>query len=210
MIFDRKLKDFKLANINSAKKQWNLCKKELNNIDNYYNKKETINQLKNTYENYFGKSGNRKLLRDNKKLYLSLYYHTKYMDSLNKNLNKFSMRLYILTNNIETYCTKHQKLKFWKFQNGEFQISCKFCKPKYPSKEWFKLKYGSGWKKYIQLRKDKLRKIRTNSLNWYINKYGENEGKLKYELNVVNKIQTLTKLQKNRYSKISQDLFWGI
>lgn len=210
MIFDKILRDFKIANQNSAKKQWDRYKFELLKIDDVYDKENTINQLKNNYKNYFGKSGNRKLLKENKKLYLSLYYHTKNMDNLNINLKKFSMRLIILINNYNIICPIHNKLKFWKFNSGEFTIICNECEPKYPSIQWFKHKYGDEWEFYFDNRINKLKEIRTNSLKWYKNKYGDVIGEFEYEKSVINKINMLIKLKGNRYSKISQELFWNI
>jgi len=210
MIYDTQLKDFKPSNINSTKKQWDECKLELSNINECYSKEETIELLKEKYLNYLGKSGNRKLLRDNKKLYLSVYHHTKELDGLNKNLNKFSMRLYILVKNVEIYCKYHKKLKFWRFKNGEFKILCRECSPKYPSKEWYIEKYGCEWKRYSNERKLKLKEMKTNSLKWYIKKYGEIRGKSLYGDSVEKKINSIVKLKKNKYSIISQELFWDV
>ena len=72
MIYDYKINSFKEACINAAQKQWDICNNKLSTISEVYTKEETLNLLKNNYITYFGKSGNRKLLRDNKKLYLSL------------------------------------------------------------------------------------------------------------------------------------------
>ena len=138
MIYDHKINSFKEACVNAAQKQWNLCKNELLSISDVYTKEKTILLLKMDYQKYFGKSGNRKLLRDNKKLYLSLYNYTSNLDSLNKNLNKFSMRLHILINNIDIYCHEHKCIKFWTFNKNYFYIVCNECAPKYPSIEWFK------------------------------------------------------------------------
>jgi very-short-patch-repair endonuclease len=210
MIYDNKLCDFKTAKTNAAQKQWNSCKSELSNIKNYYSKEETIQKLKNIYKKYLGKSGNRKLIKDDKKLYLSVFKHTNELDSLNKNLNKFSMRLHILIHNHEIMCPIHNKLKHWKFINGQFKITCKECKPKYPSKDWFLKTYGNEWEKYYVDRKLKLKKIKTNSLSWYIKKYGEKLGGEKYVKSVELKLNRLTELKANRYSQISQELFWEI
>lgn len=210
MIYDRNLRDFKIANQNAAQKQWNDCKNELNNILEHYSKEETINKLKPIYRKYLGKSGNRKLLKDDKKLFLSIYYHTSNMNFLNKNFKKFSMRIFILLNEYDIYCSKHKTLKFWKFNNGIFEIKCNKCNPQYPSIDWFKHKYEKDWEIELNNRRNKLKKIKTNSLNWFINKYGDENGKIQYEKSVYNKISNLTKLNNNKYSKISQTLFWDI
>lgn len=111
MIYDSKHRDFKIPNINSAKKQWDNCKNELSKINNYYSEKITRNKLKNIYKNFFGKSGNRKLIKYDNKLYLSLYHHTKEFDDLNKNLSKLSFRLFFFVHNLNIKCDVHNILK---------------------------------------------------------------------------------------------------
>lgn len=196
--------------INSAQKHWDKCKLDLMSIDETYSKEETIDLLKNNYYDYFGKSGNRKLIKHNKKLYNSLYYHTSYMNHLNKNLNKFSMRLYILINNIDIYCSKHNCIKFWKFIDKKFVIVCSKCEPKYPSINWFKKTYSNEWEFHYNQRKQSVMKNKTNSIDWFKLKFGDELGIDKYKTYVNDKMNTLSTLKANKYSKISQDLFWNI
>jgi len=210
LIFEKKYKCFKEANINSAQKQWNICHNELNKIKNLYNKEQTRELLKNNYKKYFGKSGNRRLLNDDKRLYLSLYFYTQEFNTLNKNLNKFSYRLFFFVNKINIYCEIHKKLKHWKMINNEVIILCSKCNPKYPSKEWFFKKYGDGWETHMNKRKEKLRKIKTNSKEWFIRKYGNTTGIIKYEDCVEKKMNKLSQLKANKFSVISQELFWKI
>ncbi len=210
LIFEKSSKLFKEANVNSAQKQWNACTNELTQINELYDENLTRDLLKNNYKSYFGKSGNRKLLRKDKRLYLSLYHHTREFNSLNKNLNRFTYRLFFFVNKINIYCEIHNKLKFWKMINGNIIISCSKCSPKYPSKEWFLNKYGIKWKIYINKRKRKLGEIKTNSKNWYIKKFGNVLGNEKYINDVEKKMNVLSKLKANKFSVISQDLFWNI
>jgi len=210
LIFDKKSKIFKIANINSAQKQWNACNKELNEIKNLYDEELTREILKNDYKKYYGKSGNRRLLKDDKKLYLSLYSHTQEFNSLNKNLNKFSYRLFFFVNKINIYCETHKNLKFWKMRNNEIIVLCSKCNPRYPSKEWFQKEYGSEWETHVDKRKEKLSEIKTNSRKWYIEKYGISVGVKNYENSVERKMNILSKLKANKFSVISQDLFWSI
>lgn len=210
MIYDYRINSFKEACINATQKQWNNCINELSLISEIYDKDETINLLKNDYKKYFGKSGNRKLLRDNKKLYLSVLTHTSDMNNLNRNLAKFSFRLHILINNINIYCNTHNYLKHWSLKNGEFYIVCGKCEPKYPSINWFKKKYGIDWRRHYDLRISKVKLNKCNSLQWFKNKYGKNIGESKYREYVGNKMNTLSILKANRYSKISQELFWNV
>jgi hypothetical protein len=210
MVFDRTIGDFIEKSDNSAKKYWDNINQTIKNTNKFYTKEETIELLKNDYKNYLGKSGNRKLISKDINLYCSVYHHTKHMDNLNKNLNKFSYRLLILINNVNIYCEKHNKLKHWKFNaDNELVIGCAQCEPKYPSKNWFKLKFGDDWRKHYEFRKNKVKLNKTNSLEWHINKYGD-VGIEKYEKYVLKKMKTLTKLKANRYSKISQELFWEL
>jgi hypothetical protein len=210
MIYDHKINDFKISCLNAAQKHWDAIADELLNISIIYSKEETVSILKPIYENYMGKSGNRKLMRDNKKLYVSLFHHTSHLDLLNKNLNKFSMRLYILVNNIDIYCDIHNTLKFWSFHEGVFKIVCGKCQPHYPTKEWFKKTYGNDWKIMLNKRKEFLSDKMVCSLGWYEEKHGKVLGREKYDKTVYNKMSSLANLKANRYSKISQDLFWKI
>jgi len=210
MVFDRTIGDFIEKSNNSAKKHWDYISQTIKNTNNFYTKKETIELLKNDYKNYLGKSGNRKLISKDINLYCSVYHHTKHMDNLNRNLNKFSYRLLILINNVNIYCEKHNKLKHWKFNaDNEFIIGCAQCEPKYPSKNWFKLKFGDDWHEHYEFRKNKVKLNKANSLEWHINKYGD-VGVEKYRKYVLKKMKTLTELKANRYSKISQELFWEL
>lgn len=210
LIYDYKLNTFKVANLNAATIQWNVCKNELSSINNFYSKEETIKLFGTNYSQYFGKSGNRRLLRDDKKLYLSLYKHTSNMDNLNKNLNKFSSRLYILMNDINIYCETHGCLKFWKFTDNKFTIVCDKCEPNFPSKEWFRKKYGDDWEKYFNKRKQYLSNLKIGSLGYYINKYGVTLGEEKYRESTLLRLSSIAKQKTCRCSKISQDLFWRV
>jgi very-short-patch-repair endonuclease len=210
MTYNRGLRDFKEAYTQGVKNQWDVCKKEILNIQDFYSEIETRNLLKDTYKNYFGKSGNRTLIKENKKLYASLFHHTHQLDNLDKNLNKFTSRLHIFVNNIDIICDIHNKLKQWKFINGEFRIICGKCEPKYPSIDWFKITYEDDWKIYINARKEKLNIKPANSKEWFIDKYGDEIGRIKHADYSYKKMLTLSTLKASRYSKISQTLFWEV
>lgn len=209
MVFDRNVGDFISKSNEPTKLSWDKKKKEVLNVKDFYTKKETISLLKDGYLNYLGKSGNRKLMRDDIKLYSSVYFHTKNMDKLSKQQKKFSHRLYILINNINIFCEKHNRIKRWNFIDKRFKIRCNDCEPKYPSNDWFKKKYGDDWEVYKNKRVEKTKNNRTNSLMWFIKKYGK-EGNALYRKNVEKQMKRIAELKKNRYSKISQDLFWCI
>jgi hypothetical protein len=101
-------------------------------------------------------------------------------------------------------------LKHWKLDNNnQFVIGCAQCEPKYPSIKWFKMKFGDEWSKYHNIRKKSVSENKTNSLDWFIRKYGD-DGINLYNEYVLNKMKILTTLKANRYSKISQELFWSL
>ena len=94
--------------------------------------------------------------------------------------------------------------------DGEVIISCSKCSPKYPSNEWFLKEYGGEWETYVNKRKENLKKIRTNSREWFVKKYGDSLGTEKYVNDVEKKMNVLSKLKANKFSVISQDLFWKV
>lgn len=63
---------------------------------------------------------------------------------------------------------------------------------------------------YVKERQLKVKKNKTNSLDWFIRKYGKDLGKNKYEETVIEKMNVLSVLKANRFSIISQELFWSI
>lgn len=210
MIYDNKKNSFKEACVNAAKKQWNVSNAELSLINEIYSKELTIEKLKDEYKKYFGKSGNRKLLHDDKKLFLSVLSHTSHINNLNKNLTKFSFRLHILVNNVNIYCEQHNHLKHWTMKNNNVVFVCSKCNPKYPSVDWFKNKYGDDWENHYNIRISLVKENKSNSIQWFKKKYGEIIGELNYREHVEKKMKSLCLLKANKYSKISQDLFWKI
>jgi very-short-patch-repair endonuclease len=214
IIINNKLKifngfDFIETSKNSAIKQWSNTKKILSE-QNFYDKEETINLLKNNYISYFGKSGNRKLIKDNPKLYNSIYYHTEFLNLENKNNNKLPHRILFLINNIsDVKCNNCLKKKTWKILENNLEIYCYKCKPKFPQKSWFIEKYGENgefqYEKYFNYIKD----IKSNSLEWYIEKYGHEGNNLYYNRYQEQNLK-MNSLKSKRYSMISQDLFNSI
>ena len=65
-----------------VKRGWDTSKDVLNNIIEIYNLNDTILLLSTDdyYKNYFGKAKNRTLLKENPKLYKSIYYHTEILE----------------------------------------------------------------------------------------------------------------------------------
>lgn len=214
-IFKSKHKDFINTAKNSAFKQWESVNNKLKliNKNDLYSKENTIKLLKENknFKNYLGKSKNRTLLKHNPILYKSIYYHTENMNNLNNNLNKLSHRIFILINDIDIYCKKCKNLKFWKIIDSEFKICCSTCSPKFPTKEWFKKKYGNNnYKKEYDKYFRYIKSLKTNSFEWYITKYGKEHGKNLYKKRYLKQLKILNQLKQNKYSMISQELFWDI
>jgi len=188
LTFDRKKDKFIDKNGDYRKRGWE--KSKINIPNDYYTKKKTINiLLKNDYYlKFLGKAKNRTLLKENPKLYSSIFEHTKFMDLFNKNNNKFSMRILVLTK----YGGKEEKIKCKKckeifttfnYEMFDFNNLCYDCfhhnnKNKYPQKGWFKNKYPLNWE-------DEYEKFYYHNV-LKLNNY--NQG----------------------YSKISQKIFWMI
>jgi len=129
-----------------------------NNISNdFFNKEDTINLLLNDnyYLTLFGKAKNRTLIKENPKLYNSIYHHTIFMNDFNINNNKFSCRIITLVkykgdvNAIRCYGCK-KCLTSFNYKIMDFNKLCYTCfnnenENKYPNKVWFKEKYGNEW-----------------------------------------------------------------
>lgn len=207
-------KDFIYTANNSAEKQWKTFEEKLNKIEisNLYSLPKTIDMLliNATYLNYLGKSKNRTLQKHNLILYKSIMYHTKIFDNFNKNYNKLSHRILFLVGDLEIFCNSCGKKNNWAYIDGTLKVSCSKCKPKFPSKKWFVEKYDENWLEYYHKYFDRIKKNKTNSLEWYIKKYGINDGTSKYNKRYEDQLIKIYKLKKNRYSGISQSLFWSI
>lgn len=216
MVFNRKLDDFRLVSAEYVKDGWKNCKEKLYETNTVYNKIETINMLKkdNYYLMLFGKAKNRTLIKTNPKLYRSIYHHTSALDDYDKCSNSFYVRIQFLVK----YNGEHKKIvcktcgKKTSFNRklDQFVDYCADCFPKYPSKKFFKYRYGKDWEiKYLK-DKEHRKSLKTNSKSWFIKKYGEDIGLQKYYTYADKQIENLNKVTTKRYSKISQDLFWAI
>lgn len=88
------------------------------------------------------------------------------------------------------------------------------AKVKKPIKEKYKEKYGSLWEIEYGKFLNSMKKV--NTLEWFKNKFGEELGSLKYKERSDNlKIKSFfitnsSSLNKDSYSKISQELFWEL
>jgi very-short-patch-repair endonuclease len=217
--FNRKKDDFFEKNIDYVKKGWE--KSKSNSTNEFLSLDETIKILRTNdyYKNYIGRSKNRTLIKENIKLYHSIYHHTKFMDLFNKNSNKFSMRILFLVNkngDINEIKCKNCNVNFTSFNYGinDYNKNCRVCflnsVHHYPSKGYFKRKYGLEWEKYYNEDREKISKLKVNSQKWFIKKFGNEFGLIKYSEYLTKRIEILEKVKTKKYSKISQKLFWMI
>lgn len=175
--------------------------------DEMYDVKETIDILKNiNYDNYIGSGRQRTFIKEQPKLYFSILENTNILNNV-KSINIRGRIQYLLQQPDNIYCRCGQASIFCNVKH-EFVKYCKLCTPRYPTKEFFEIKFGDNWE--IELNKDK-KKRQNNAkgqftLEWFINRYGD-AGEKKYD-------EHWQKIFDSRplaaYSKISQDLFWKL
>jgi hypothetical protein len=217
--FSRKKDDFFEKNIDYVKKGWETSKYKSTN--DFLGLDETIKILRTEdyYKNYLGRSKNRTLIKENIKLYDSIYHHTKFMDLFNKNSNKFSMRILFLVNkngDINQIKCKSCNVNFTSFNYsiGDYNENCINCFHNsinhYPTIGYFKKKYGDEYQKFYDEDRKRVSNLKVNSKQWFIMKYGENNGGKKYEEYLSNRIEILEGIKSKKFSKISQKLFWLI
>jgi len=84
-----------------TKKSWEKSKSTITNIDSIYDYEETKNLLlkDNAYIHLYGRGKNRTLIKNNPKLYKSIYYHTKDLESyftlyFKNSISKASLKYY--------------------------------------------------------------------------------------------------------------------
>lgn len=205
--------------INKTKLGWITSKNNINS--DFYDLDETIKLL--TEDNYYlsllGKAKNRTLLKNNTKLYTSIYKWTTELDNFNKNSNKFSIRILFLVksggdiNKIKCNTCLNSFTSF-NYDKGYFNENCITCfntkNIKYPTIGWFKEKYKGDWEYFYILDRNKIKNKKVGSRDWYIAKYGAGEGLVKF-LNITKgRVDTIANSKVNKCSKISQELFWFI
>jgi len=207
MVYDSNQGDFIQKAKNSAKKGWDNLKNKKRFIIIYDKKKaQTILSNNDKYISFLGKGNTRKLINFDYNLYVSIYKHTEFLDNKISNYNKLSHRILFLVKDYKITCDECGNELTWKLKNKELIFVCSNCKPKFPTLNWFKLKYPDNYNEEYKKYFNNIKKKKTNSLFWYINKYGE-KGELLYYNRYLKLSDKLSKLKKNRYSKISQELF---
>lgn len=172
--------------MNYVSESWSKIKIEIDNIEEIYSLNDTKKLLLNEfyYENYFGKAKNRTLIKENPKLYKSIYHHTKILETRMREYNRykgwynFSYRLKFIT---ELNCDI-EKLKCDCGQNYTWNKYCRKC-PEY-HRNWIgkkhtkqsKLKQRLSTLNYLSKTKGQLTpRYNINSIS-IINEYGKNHG----------------------------------
>ena len=219
LTFDRKLDDFVNKSHNHTKLGWDKIKKSLNSVD-IFKFNETQKLVKNMLDcEIFGRSKNRTLIKKNPKLYNSILYHSKELENFDRNNNKFPSKIIF----IRDYNSEFDKLLCddcqinyvtYNTKSCNFNKKCKKCYYKtddfYPQIGFFKKKYGDNWEEFYKKDRESIKNKKVNSLGWYIKKYGEFEGGLRYDEYSKERVSNILNLSISSYSKISQELFWLI
>jgi len=219
LTFDRSFDDFIYKHSNSAKLGWDKIKITMLNESIYSIDQtlELINKMNN--DEIFGRSKNRTLIKKNIILYNSILHYSKPLEIFDRNNNKFPTKIIFIRdyncdlNNL--LCKKcENNYVYYNSQNKMFNAICKKCyydmDDFYPQKGYFKKKYGKEWEFFYKQDRITIKNKKVNSLEWFINKYGEHMGKIKYEEYSKKRVSNILNLSLSSYSKISQELFWMI
>lgn len=120
---------------------------------NIYNKKETIDIISPIWQQFMGKSGNRKLICHDMQLYKSILHYGKEFDCYLK-IKSFSVYLKIVGQykcdlQREQYCRCGKRI-CWDAVQQEIKIKgyCKKCHITPNRKDHFKYTYGPQWEKF--------------------------------------------------------------
>jgi hypothetical protein len=219
LTFDRKLDDFTDRTHNHTKLGWVKIKKTLNSVK-VFKFNETQKLVKNMLDcEIFGRAKNRTLIKKNPKLYNSILFYSKELENFDKNNNKFPSKIIF----IRDYNSEFNKLLCedcqinyvtYNTKSCGFNKKCKKCYYKtdnfYPQIGFFKKKYGENWEQFYKKDRENIKNKKVNSLGWSIEKYGESEGKIRYNEYSKERVSNIINLSISSYSKISQELFWLI
>lgn len=160
--------------------------REMEYDGDFYTKEETIEKCKNLGDEYYGSGNFRKLLIEDKKFYFSIIKYSEEMENV-KHGQSLTARIKFLKGEFKRikcpYCGE-----YYKFLNNKKTISyiCSNCKkPKIWSEEYCFLNdidYNEKRKEITKQRKASAKKckVRINSKECFIKKYGEEEGLKRY------------------------------
>ena len=130
------------------KKGYDTINKQLESCD-IYSKEEFLYMCKKlNILQFCGKSGNRKLIKYDIKLYKSLLHYTEFLQKYSKNI-WFVLRLKVAANNLilsdHMLCKCKSQVSFDK-QTQDFTKSfCEKCKVPSMSLKWWEHRYGNMW-----------------------------------------------------------------
>lgn len=129
--------------MNYVKRGWKKTKDLLNEIEDIFSLEETINllQTKYYYEDYFGRAKNRTLLKENPKLYKSIYYHSEVLESKLKEQKTYKGK-YNFKYRMKFLVEKNADIENLKCECGNKYNWTKYCrKCPEPKKTWEGRKY---------------------------------------------------------------------
>lgn len=131
-------------------------KEVLDSIDELYSLQETISLLKPVYKRYFGKAGNRTLIKDDPKLYKSLKYHTGELRGKSNTQLRFTGELVFLCeydgdiSRLQCSVNECGDIVSYNPERKKFIKRCNRHYLKYGSKRYFKENYPDNWEEELQ------------------------------------------------------------
>ena len=219
LIFNRQQDKFIQTEKNSAKVYWEKFNNEIEKTE-IYSLNLTIDKLKVlTNDDIFGKFKNRTINAKDPILYKSILHHSSSIDGFNLNNKKLPARIIFIRDmvaDINKLKCSECSINFTTFNHTEKQFNnvCKKCyylkDDFYPQVGFFKKKHGDQWEYYYNEDREKIKNIQVNSLKWFISKYGEVDGGVRYNEYVGKRVDNIYNLSISSYSAISQELFWGV
>ena len=219
LTFDRKSDDFIEKSSNSAKSGWDKIKNNLN-TEGIYTLDIVVNLLKNIPDSeIFGKSKNRVINKKDPKLYNSIIHYSKDLNIFDRNSNKLPSKIIFIrdyNSDIKKLlcCSCNNNYVYYNHTINNFNKICKKCYYNsddfYPQIGYFKKKYGEKWEDFYNQDRLKIKNKKVNSFEWFKDKYGKDEGTIKYLKDSNKRVENIINLSINSYSKISQELFWLI
>ena len=183
---------------------------EMNYEGEFFTLEETKEIVKSSEnDTFFGLGAQRHLLKTNPKLFFSILKYTEDMNNV-KNITLGARAKYLKGEFIMYKCPDCGT--YFTFDRAEHTLWFNYKDPHRPKKyshEYFKLKYpidGLEREKHFKETFNKF-KVKVNSKQYYIEKYGEDEGLTRYYSANMSRIKNRKKCS---YSKESQELFFEI
>lgn len=169
--------------INYTKKSWETTNKMLDEINDIYSQDETYELLKSDdyYRELFGRSKNRTLIKENPKLYKSIYTHTRVLEDVMKKYGRYK-GTYNFTYRIKFIVEHDCDIESLKCECGETYNWTKYCrKCPSPKKTWLGKTHTKSTKK----------KQRVSAINYIQKQQGQVQPR--YNINSISVIQEFGK-----------------